>query len=354
MGQKDTATIKFIKQNHIFADAFNFFLYGGEQIIDPASLKEMDTREIVIPYGHGKGTKRHVLRQRDVIKSAAVMTDNENAYLIMAVENQSQINYAMPVRNCLYDAMEYTRQVEELIAKHRQADGYQGVNPDEFLSGFRKTDKLIPVLTLVIYFGASPWDGPMSVHDMFTSRNERVRAFIPDYKLNLIAPAFIRDEDFDRFHSTLKEVLSFIKYSMDKAKLQELVEKDEVFRHMSREEYEVINTCTNSNLKADEAEEEVNMCQAIREMMEEAEAKGRAEAEVTVKEAEAKAKEIENKAKEVENKVKEVEANAKVEKMNILLKSVKAFMEKTGMSLEQVVSLLDISKSDQELLMPLL
>jgi regulator of protease activity HflC (stomatin/prohibitin superfamily) len=114
-------------------------------------------------------------------------------------------------------------------------------------------------------------------------------------------------------------------------------------------------------LNADEAEEEVNMCQAIREMMEEAEAKGRAEAEIKVKEAEAKAKEVENKAKEVENKAKEVEnkakeveANAKVEKVNILLKSVKVFMEKTGMPLDQVISLLDISKSDQELLMPLL
>jgi hypothetical protein len=347
MGQKDTATIKFIKQNHIFADAFNFFLYGGEQIIDPASLEVMDTREIVIPYGHGKGTKRHVLRQRDVIKSAAVMTDNENTYLILAVENQSQINYAMPVRNCLYDAMEYTRQIEEFITKHRQTDGYQGVNDHEFLSGFRKTDKLIPVLTLVIYFGASPWDGPLSIHDMFSSRNERVRAFIPDYKINLIAPVMIRDEDFDLFHSTLKEVLSFIKYSMDKAKLQELVENDEVFRHMGREEYEVINTCTNSRMSAEEGEEELDMCQAIREMMEDARAEGRAEAALKVKE-------VENKVKEVENKAKEVEANAKVEKMNILLKSVKAFMEKTNMSLEQVVSLLDISKSDQELLMPLL
>jgi topoisomerase IA-like protein len=182
---------------------------------------------------------------------------------------------------------------------------------------------------------------------MFRSCNERVRAFIPDYKINLIAPSLIQDKDFDLFRSTLKEVLSFIKYSKDKEKLQELVENDEVFRHVGRAEYEVINTCTNSNLKADKAKEDVDMCQAIREMMEEAEAKGRAEAEIKAKEAEAKAKEAEAKAKEAE-------VTAKAEKVKILLKSVKTIMEKNGMPLEEVVSLLDISKSDQELLMPLL
>jgi regulator of protease activity HflC (stomatin/prohibitin superfamily) len=130
--------------------------------------------------------------------------------------------------------------------------------------------------------------------------------------------------------------------------LQELVENDEVFRHMSRAEYEVINTCTNSNLKADEAKEDVDMCQAIREMMEDAKAEGRAEAELKIKEAEAKGR------AEAELKIKEAETKAKEEKVKILLKSIKTIMEKNSMPLEQVLSILDISKSDQELLIPLL
>lgn len=35
----------------VFADAFNQFLYHGEQKIDPAQLTELDITEIVIPYG---------------------------------------------------------------------------------------------------------------------------------------------------------------------------------------------------------------------------------------------------------------------------------------------------------------
>lgn len=54
MGVKDTVTTKYMRQNEIFADAFNYFVYGGEQVIHPESLKELDTREIDVPYGGGK------------------------------------------------------------------------------------------------------------------------------------------------------------------------------------------------------------------------------------------------------------------------------------------------------------
>lgn len=51
MGAKDTATIKYMRQNEIFADALNYFVYGGKQVISPDSLEELDTRELDVPYG---------------------------------------------------------------------------------------------------------------------------------------------------------------------------------------------------------------------------------------------------------------------------------------------------------------
>ncbi len=50
----------------------------------------------------------------------------------------------------------------------------------------------------------------------------RVHALMPDYKINLIAPASITDGDFDKFRTSLKEVLSFIKYSQDEDRLEEM------------------------------------------------------------------------------------------------------------------------------------
>lgn len=55
---------------------------------------------------------------------------------------------------------------------------------EEFLSGFRKEDKLMPVVTAVIYFGADTWDGPLSLHQMIACEDENILQMIPDYKIS--------------------------------------------------------------------------------------------------------------------------------------------------------------------------
>jgi len=56
---------------------------------------------------------------------------------------------------------------------------------------------------------------------MFTDQDAGVLALVPDYKVNLIAPAMIKDEDFGKFQSSLREVLSFIKHARDKKRMEE-------------------------------------------------------------------------------------------------------------------------------------
>ena len=48
MRKEDSVTKEYMKQNTIFADAFNFFLYGGKQVIDPVRLRPQDSTEIGI------------------------------------------------------------------------------------------------------------------------------------------------------------------------------------------------------------------------------------------------------------------------------------------------------------------
>lgn len=47
---------------------------------------------------------------------------------------------------------------------------------------------MIPVVTLVIYFGTEAWDGPRSLYEMFGVENKKILPFVPDYRINLIAP----------------------------------------------------------------------------------------------------------------------------------------------------------------------
>ena len=66
-------------------------------------------------------------------------------------------------------------------------------------SGLRKGDKLKPVVTLMIYMGTGTWDGPRCLHDMLHFPDERIKEFVPDYKLNLIVPSELKEVDFPKF-----------------------------------------------------------------------------------------------------------------------------------------------------------
>ena len=48
IGAADAVTKAYIRKNEVFADAFNYFMYDGEQKIQPDQLRELDTTEIAI------------------------------------------------------------------------------------------------------------------------------------------------------------------------------------------------------------------------------------------------------------------------------------------------------------------
>lgn len=77
------------------------------------------------------------------------------------------------------------------------------------------------------------------------------------------------DEEINKFHTSLREVLLYIKYSKDKKKLHALVASDERFKTLERTAAEVIKMTTKTEIEIDESEDEIDMCQAIREMQEE-------------------------------------------------------------------------------------
>ncbi len=228
-------------------------------------------------------------------------------YLILAIENQAHIHYAISVKNMVYDALQYAKQVERAIAIHKESGDYHGTNGDEYLSGFLKSDRLMPVLTLVIYFGAKAWDGPTSIHEMFEEQDPKILSFVPDYRVNLIAPAMIDDGEFDKFRTTLKEVLSFIKYSEDEDKLVELIEHDEKFKYLGRNEVDVLNACANVDLTPDKEEEECNVCKAFQD-------------------------------------------HAKKARMNALLEAVKNLMNNMGLTAEQSMDAMGVPEEEREML----
>lgn len=228
MGKVDTVTKAYMRKNNIFADAFNYLIYEGKPVVDPEQLRELDTTEIALPFGSQEKENGQsddlVQKYRDILKSAVVMQEDEVAYILLGIENQTDIHYAMPVRNMIYDALQYGKQVADTAANHRKSDkSFRKRTSGEYLSGFYKEDVLKPVVTLVIHFGADEWDAPLSLHEMMGSQNEKLMHYVQDYRIHLIDPAKLTEKDLKKFTSSLREVIEYIKYSKDKEKLSRIL-----------------------------------------------------------------------------------------------------------------------------------
>ena len=274
MGYADATTKSYTKQNHIFADAFNFYLYGGKQMIKPEQLHELDVEELsILPGADRKGNRKGeaVQKYRDVLKRVTAMEDGKAAYLLLGIENQSAVHYAAPVRNLLYDALQYARQIEETAKNHRESGDYRGRREGEFLSGFYRDDKLIPVITLIILFSPDEWDGPRSLRDMMDVKDPELLEWVPDYPIHLVSPWELTADEMKKFHTSLGDVLTFIKYAGSEQKMVSWLEEEGANVRFGHQETEVLNACVNAKIKVEEDKEAVIVCEAIDQMIRKAE-----------------------------------------------------------------------------------
>ena len=275
MSKKDTVTKAFMRENTVFADAFNYLIFNGKKVIQPERLQELDTTELVQLIAKGKNNKNEsVQKYRDILKAAVIMEDENADYLLLGIENQTEIHYAMPVRNMIYDALQYGNQVAAIAAQNVKEK--KAPTRAEFLSGFYKADKLRPVITLVLHFGADPWDGATSLHEMMYFPLEEMRTFIQDYKIHLIDPAALKPDELEKFSTSLREVLGCIKYSKDKEKLSSFI-RNNTRMMLEINAVRVIQAITNITLDLSEEVEEVDMCKAIDDMMQDSREEGKAE-----------------------------------------------------------------------------
>lgn len=278
----------------------------------------MDRTVIALPYGDDSKKSDVIQKYRDVFKMLAAMEDDNAAYLLLGVEDQTHVHYAMPARNMLYDAAQYVQPAEKAARIHREN---KDIKDDEFLSGFARDDKLLPVITLVIYWSPDEWDGPRSIHEMLSVKDVDILKYVPDYRINLITPREIGDNDFDKFQTSLAEVFQFIKYSKDKMELGVVMDQNKDFEHLDRRTVEVISEVTGLDIYIPEESKEVNMCKAWEDMKKEA-------AEKAAKEATEKA------TKQATDKT--------------LVDDIKKLMKNLKLTAEQAMDALEIAMDDRK------
>lgn len=120
------------------------------------------------------------------------------------------------------------------------------------------------------------WDGPKSLREIMQLEElpESLRGYVNDYSIHFVN---VREfEDTSVFKTDLKLVFDFMKYTKDRKGMRTLLSENEAYKRVARDAYEVM--CIHTNLKeldkiieknSGEDKEVVDMCQAIREMLEE-------------------------------------------------------------------------------------
>ncbi len=274
MGMLDVEAKRYLGKRDVFADAFNYLLYGGEKVIEPEKLWEMDTSQIALPYG--SNARVPIQKYRDLLKIWEAMTDGRMIYIILGAEIQGKVHYAMPVKNALYDMIGYSNQVEEARRSFKKRKNEPGgdeaalysedgvlkikLTSEEFLSGFRITDKLLPIVSVVIYVGSESWDGPRSLVEMMDLQDTRILPFLNDYKLNLISAADMLEQDFDKFHTDLGIVLKIIKHQNDKA--DKIIDESN-HRKIDPDAAFFLKKAANLDLEFEREEDGVDMCESF-------------------------------------------------------------------------------------------
>lgn len=268
MGKADVYTGDYLENPEIFADLLNGILYHGEQIVKPEELKEQDgeLRSIV-----GRDAKKTI---RDKVRLW-----KGTAFAVFVVENQMKVDYHMVIRTMLTEAMAYDKQWKKLREKRKPREG--NLTSDEFISGMRREDKFIPVITVIVYYGKEKrWDGATTLYELLDAEGneEVILPFVTNYRLNVFD--YHDYEEFGQFRSELQSVFEFLRYSEDKRLLKEKLENN-------RERYEKLSNQTKALLaklanirkipgvaENDLKRGEFEMCKAFEDMKEEGRIEG--------------------------------------------------------------------------------
>ena len=268
----ESVTKEFWRDNEHFADLFNGCFYEGRKQLDPGCLSERDADFSVNVFS--KEFQKTLKRTRDVIK----MASEDTCYRILAIENQQKIHYAMPLRCMVYDSLVYLNQVTDLTARNRESGSR--LEPDEFLSGMAKTDRLIPCCTVVLYYGERKWDGPRTLADMMKFGNpEAETKLFCDYPMNLIC--MNEDAEYSFQNKDVKD-LFLLTRSLYRDGGRSLTKE---MSYVSTKTAYTAATITGTLdiyggviLEALESrKEEIDMCEKVREVLEETKLEGKKE-----------------------------------------------------------------------------
>lgn len=231
----------------VFADIVNVLLFNGEQMVRSEELEETAV------YSQYKADDAKIHEQeRDIAK---YWTKNGTRIAICGIENQTDADRLMPLRVMGYDGAAYRGQA------------------------LSDAKDIVPVITIVLYFGTGRWNRPRSLKKLLKIPKE-MNKYVNDYRIHVYEISLLTDEQVNMFQSDFGAVAKFFvnkrkKNGLELQDTRELKHVDEVLKLLavmtSDHRYEEILT--------DGKEKAKNMCEVAQRYIDQGMAAGRIEGE---------------------------------------------------------------------------
>ena len=233
MGSKEEPMITYYEDARHFAWLVNGWIYHGNGGIEPTQIKPKNIRLT------GRTGKGRIIRTRTRYRDISKTIGNATIFLIIGTEFQSFVDYSMPVRVMDYDSLEYKDQIQAIHTTRKNEAIASGRTPDVDLSPLKKEDRLVPVITLVLYMGEDPWNA---------------------------------DERLLEFPKDLASMFLTIKYQKNPVTLKAILHSIPEFHAVEKETFDAVwgfldKRVLEYKVEAQSSEGDVNMCVAIDMML---------------------------------------------------------------------------------------
>ena len=281
MGEHNNAMCRFFVHAEYYADFWNGIIFQGKQVIKADELELVGGTYYTVSKTKSKEKRRTMEQHRDLLMRRTVKNQNE---VLLGMELMDTIDYTMPVRKLLYDAQEYYRRMRVMIRQNR-ATAKQQKEPTaskywkhsgEFLYGFRKDDKVPPLITVALYCGKEEYDGCKDLTDMLQSKqiDAEYKKWINGYPLHLIVLQELKEE---LFQTGLRELIGVMKRSSEQKELLQYYEENKSrFARLDDVTIETIGSMIGNNnlMECKQEEGGLDMCKAFEDVREEGKIEG--------------------------------------------------------------------------------
>lgn len=278
MGKKDITLKSYLSDARRYADLLNGSIFQGKQAIHAEELQEAPTVQ--------SKSDRHVIVERtnDI---AMKQTRDGSLFVVWLVENQSHIDYSMPIRVMMQDSLAYDKQLKELQKKNQAlAQSVPAIFADsgEFLSKATAQDRLHPVITLIVYWGEEHWTGAQSLHDMIdfgtdNSLAKELKMLVPEYPLHFFNLSEIHD--YKNFQTELRLLFELYDRRNNKKEFQKYLHNYESYHQMDSETYQTLSVLTGMkellSSAIPEKEADTTMWKAIEDLISDGKTEGKLE-----------------------------------------------------------------------------